>query len=403
MSLVSNVLLNSETGERYEDKKRYLWTFSLFYPYLPGLFVAFAYLTGWPGWLWAFPVAFYGLVTVLDHITGEDTNNPPDWAVAQMEDDPFYRKVIYGAIPGLFVNVAIGAWAFTSGLFPVWALVGLVVSVGIVGVFGLNIGHELGHKKNERERWLGKLADCVIGYGHFYIEHNRGHHRYVATPEDPASARMGENLYAFGLREVPGAARRAWRIEVERLQRKGSPVLSLDNEIVQTTLITAALWGGLTMAFGWLALPFLIGQGAIGWFHLTLANYVEHYGLLRQKEANGRYERCQPEHSWNTNHIFSNLILFHLQRHSDHHANPTRRYQSLRDFENSPQLPSGYPGVWLLAMVPPLWRMVMDKKVLEHYGYDMNKVNVAPEKRDKLFAKYHHPVATSDAGSKAAA
>ncbi|MEQ9738165.1 MAG: fatty acid desaturase, partial [Algiphilus sp.] len=123
------------------------------------------------------------------------------------------------------------------------------------------------------------------------------------------------------------------------------------------------------------------------WF-LTMANYVEHYGLLRQKQDDGRYERCRPEHSWNTNHTMSNLVLFHLQRHSDHHAYPTRSYQSLRHFEDLPTLPSGYPGMFTLAMFPPLWRAVMDPRVLELYDQDIHRVNLDPKQRDSILRRY---------------
>ena len=391
MSLMAPVLENPETGERFVDRKRYLWLMSAVYPLAPLFFIVLAYTTGWAGWLWAMPVAFYGVVTLLDHITGEDTNNPPEWAVPMLEEDRFYRYLVYAAVPGQFATLVASAWAVGSGVFPLWGIAGLAVSMGIIGAFALNLGHELGHKKTESERWLAKLVLTTVAYGHFFIEHNKGHHRDVATPEDPASSRMGENLYQFMLREIPGAARRAWRIEAERMQRKGRSVFSLDNEIVQTGLMTAVLYGALTWAFGWVVLPFLVVQAALGWFHLTLANYIEHYGLLRQKLPSGRYERCSPEHSWNTNHITSNLILFHLQRHSDHHANPTRRYQSLRNFEGLPTLPSGYPGMWLAAMVPPVWRAIMDKRLLAHYGHDMTRVNVDPAKREALFARHHRP------------
>src|SRR5262249_50104889 len=157
---------------------------------------------------------------------------------------------------------------------------------------------------------------------HFFVEHNRGHHRDVATPEDPASARLGESIYGFALREVPGAWRRSWRSEAERLARKGKTAWSVDNEVLQPLVITLAVYAVLVAVLGPTMLIFLPLQAAFGWWQLTTANYIEHYGLLRQKAADGRYERCRPEHSWNANHIATNLILFHLQRHSDHHANP---------------------------------------------------------------------------------
>jgi alkane 1-monooxygenase len=151
----------------------------------------------------------------------------------------------------------------------------------------------------------------------------------------------------------------------------------------------------MTALFGWMALPFLILTAAYGWFQLTMANYIEHYGLLRQKNADGRYERCQPKHSWNNNFKATNLITLHLQRHSDHHAHPTRAYQILRDYPEAPQLPHGYPAMMALAMLPPLWRMVMDKRVVEWANGDMTLVNMDPASKHKMFLKYHHPVASA--------
>ena len=180
----------------------------------------------------------------------------------------------------------------------------------------------------------------------------------------PPPRALGESIYRFALREIPGAALRGWRLERERLRRKGLPFWSLHNDLLQGYAITLAVALILVWQFGWIMIPFLIVHHPVGWLQLTFANYVEHYGLLRGKLKSGRYEPCQPRHSWNTNHIVSNLMLFHLQRHSDHHANPLRPYQALRNFDDLPRLPSGYPGSFVLAAVPPLWFGVMDPKVL---------------------------------------
>jgi alkane 1-monooxygenase len=215
-------------------------------------------------------------------------------------------------------------------------------------------------------------------YGHFTVEHNAGHHSQVATPEDCASARFGESIYRFALRELPGAFRRPWQLESRRLQRLGHSTWSWRNQILQSYALSVLLYGTLVVVFGPAMLPFMVVQAAFAWWQLTSANYIEHYGLLRKKKENGQYERCQPHHSWNANHVFSNLILFHLERHSDHHAHANRRYQSLRHFENLPTLPSGYFGMYLLAYFPPLWRRVMDRRLLAQVGGDLSKVNIDP-------------------------
>jgi alkane 1-monooxygenase len=247
----------------------------------------------------------------------------------------------------------------------------------------------LGHKNTGLERWLAKIVLAPTFYGHFFIEHNRGHHRDVATPLDPASSRMGESIYHFVLREMPGAFKRAWALESTRLRQAKQPVWSLQNEILQPALITVALWTGLVLWLGPLILPFLVVASFWANFQLTSANYIEHYGLLRQERAPGKFEVCQPHHSWNSNHIFSNWALFHLQRHSDHHAHPLRRYQSLRHFDNLPRLPSGYFGMFTVAYIPPLWRYVMDERLLGVVGRDASKINLDPRKREALIRRYH--------------
>jgi alkane 1-monooxygenase len=163
---------------------------------------------------------------------------------------------------------------------------------------------------------------------------------------------MGESIYRFALREIPGAFRRAWSIETERLARRGNRVWSADNQILQSLFLTAVVQLGLIIAFGWQMIGFLLIHNVFAWWQLTSANYIEHYGLLRLRDDDGKYERCHPRHSWNSNHIYSNLVLFHLERHSDHHAHPMRRYQSLRHFKDLPTLPNGYFGMYLLAIPP---------------------------------------------------
>jgi alkane 1-monooxygenase len=267
-------------------------------------------------------------------------------------------------------------------------MMAMVLITGSVGGFCINLGHELGHKNTTLERWLAKIVLAPTAYGHFYIEHNRGHHRDVATPADPASSRMGESIYRFVMREMPGAAKRAWVLESSRLRSAGQPVWSWHNEILQPALLTWLLWAALVWWLGIQIVPFLLVASFWANFQLTSANYVEHYGLLRLQRAPGKYETCQPHHSWNSNHIFSNWALFHLQRHSDHHAHPLRRYQSLRHFDKLPRLPSGYFGMFTVAYIPPLWRHVMDERLLGVVGRDAARINLDPRQRAALIKRY---------------
>jgi alkane 1-monooxygenase len=199
---------------------------------------------------------------------------------------------------------------------------------------------------------------------------------------------MGESIYRFMFRELPGAFFRAWDLEAERMQRQGRSIWSLDNEIVQAGLVTLALYGGLIALFGPAMVPVLLLVAFWGAFQLTSANYIEHYGLVRKKLPNGRYEACQPHHSWNSNHVLSNLMLFHLQRHSDHHAHPTRSYQALRDFPNVPRLPAGYTGMFLVAYVPPLWFRLMNSRLIAAVNGDISRINFLPAKREQLIRQY---------------
>ncbi|HEY0358039.1 MAG TPA: alkane 1-monooxygenase, partial [Mycobacteriales bacterium] len=247
--------------------------------------------------------------------------------------------------------------------------------------------HELGHKKDELERWLSKIALAQSFYGHFYIEHNRGHHVRVATPEDPASSRLGESFYAFLPRSVVGSVRSAWEVESARFARLGTGKWTLRNDVLNAWAMTVVLWGVLLAVFGVGILPYLLIQAVFGFSLLEVVNYLEHYGLMRQK-AGDRYERTAPRHSWNSNNTASNILLYHLQRHSDHHANPTRRYQALRHMEEAPQLPSGYATMIVLAYATPLWRRVMDPRLLAHYGGDVTLCNINPRKRAKILARY---------------
>jgi alkane 1-monooxygenase len=210
----------------------------------------------------------------------------------------------------------------------------------------------------------------------------------VATPEDPASARLGESFYAFLPRTVIGSLRSAWELERTRLARLHSSPWTPRNDILGAWAMTVVLFAALVAGFGLVVLPYLLIQAVIGFSLLEVVNYLEHYGLLRERREDGRYERTRPEHSWNSNSAASNVLLYHLQRHSDHHANPTRRYQALRHVDEAPQLPTGYAGMIVIAVVPPVWRRVMDHRLLDHFDGDVTRANINPRKRAKILEKY---------------
>jgi alkane 1-monooxygenase len=382
----------SANGSRieYRDGKRWLWLLSVATPSVPLISVILIAETG--NVLWSLlPVGVYFvLVPVLDLLVGEDPHNPPEEVVEALAGDNYYRILLFASIPVFYASFFAAAWAIGTLPLPLWAIAALVFGTGASSGAGLTVGHELGHKQNRADQWGAKIINALTGYGHFCIEHNRGHHVMVATPEDPASARMGESVFRFALRELPGTAVRGWQMERERLSKKGLGFWVWQNDLLQAYVITLLIAAALIWAFGWIMLPFLLLHHFIGWLQLTQANYVEHYGLKREKKENGRYAPAEPRHSWNTNHIVSNLMLFHLQRHSDHHANPLRPYQALRNFNDLPRLPSGYPGSYALAFFPPLWFKVMDRKVMKWAGGDLGKVNVDPRHAD-FYARQSKP------------
>ncbi|GAC57797.1 alkane-1-monooxygenase [Gordonia hirsuta DSM 44140 = NBRC 16056] len=402
----------------WRDKKRYLWLLGLIPP--TALFVAMGLIAalnwvghtldwGWmqsftPVWWWIGPILLYILLPILDRFFGPDGQNPPDELIEQLENDKYYRYCTYAYIPLQIASLIFAAYLWTagpggrfgdlswlgidSGSLGVISKIGLALSMGVMGGVGINTAHELGHKKVSMERWLSKVTLAQTVYGHFYIEHNRGHHVRVATPEDPASSRFGESFWTFFPRSVFGSLRSAWELEANRMKRLGRPVFHPSNDVLNAWAMSIVLWGVLMAVFGWQILPYLVIQAIYGFSLLETVNYLEHYGLLRKKNARGRYERCTPQHSWNSDHIATNIFLYHLQRHSDHHANPTRRYQVLRSFDEAPNLPSGYASMIAVAYVPAVWRKVMDKRVIAHYGGELSRANLQPGKEEQLLAKY---------------
>src|SRR3954451_9926140 len=401
MDIVANSTVPAGATEQWRDPKRYLWLIGLVVPSL--FFIGYAgwLATGWPGLFWIGPVVILVIVPAIDLFAGLDRSNPPDDVIEALEQDLYYRWITYLFLPIQYVGFVAAMYLIARGdplgigdELPLWAKIGLAVSIGCIGGIGINTAHELGHKKESHERWLSKIALAQSFYGHFYIEHNRGHHVRVAPPEDPPSARLGDSLYQFSPRTVGGSLRSAWQLEKRRIARRRRHPWRLSNDVLNAWLMSAVLWAVLIVWLGPGITPYLVLQAVVGFSLLEVVNYMEHYGMLRQRVGVGereRYERVDPSHSWNSNNIATNVLLYHLQRHSHHHATPPRRYQSLRDFEESPVLPTGYAGMIVLALVPPLYRRVMDRPVVEHYRADLSRPNLSPRKRDGLLAAHAPP------------
>ena len=393
--------LLQEAGQKkskWKDPKRYKWLLS---PALPviGIAAMSAYAIA-PKKLralaWTGPALVHGVIPALDRMIGEDTSNPPDDAIAELENDPYYNLITKAFIPSQYLMTMLGCYLATRDNVPMADRIGLTVSVGALNGIAIVTGHELGHKHERHNRIGAMLALAPTYYTHFAVEHNFGHHKRVSTPEDPASSRMGESFWKFLPRTVIGGIKSAIEIETKRLERKGKSFWCLENELLQGWAMSAGLFGALTVFGGPRAVPFLVGQAAYGASLLEVINYIEHYGLKRQKDAKGKYERTRPEHSWNSNEIVSNLFLYQLQRHSDHHAHPTRSFQALRHFDNTPQLPGGYASMLLPAYFPSWWFGMMDQRVVDHYKGDLSRINMQPEAREAIYARFGRPAALAD-------
>ncbi len=337
---------------------------------LPAITVLGVYLGGWYNYL--SPVFVFIVLPIIDQWIGLDVQNVPAESVKETEEDLYYRFVTYA---WTFVQVAFIFWCVyaisTQAFSHLREWIGFILSVGLVtGGIGITVAHELGHKKSTLERFYSKVLLMTVCYMHFYIEHNRGHHVTVATPEDPATARKNQNFYAFWIRSVFIGYAHAWKLEVESLKRKNLPSFSIYNTLIWYSLLPI-LFTSLLMFFGylltqqihWEIAVFFFAQSVVAFTLLELVNYIEHYGIVRKKLPNGHYERVNPLHSWNASHLLSNFFLFQLQRHSDHHAFAHKRYQILNHYDESPQLPYGYPTMIIIALVPPFWFHFMNKRL----------------------------------------
>lgn len=326
-----------------------------------GVYLSF-HREGWQTFLP--PVYGFGIIPVIELFIKSNPSN-----LSRAEEELVKRDRIYDWLVWLIVPVQVGflIWYFFNiQTVPAFGLSwwGRTFSMGMMcGVLGINVAHELGHRVSKTEPVLAKVLLMTSLYPHFFIEHNYGHHKHVATAEDPASARLNESLYRFWLRSIVGCYFSAWQIERRRLERKKLPVLSLSNEMLRFTLLEVLLISAVLLWFGPLVLAGFLVAALFGILLLETVNYIEHYGLSRQKVSTYRYENTTPVHSWNSNHIIGRMFLFELSRHSDHHAYPHKKYPLLQSYEKSPQMPTGYPGMMLLSTLPPLWFSVMNARI----------------------------------------
>ena len=388
----SQVIQDAADGLGWQDPKRRFWLLS---PAIPVLGCLFALsLKDQKGFevkntaiAWAGIILIHGAIPIADIVFGEDNSNPPNSAMKDLEHDKYYQSIAHAFIPLQYVALTLLAYQYCRRDLPWYSRIGVAFTAGMINGTAINTAHELGHKSDTLNRTLARISLAPAAYGHFAIEHNFGHHRWVATSGDPASSRYNESLWQFLPRTVVGGLRSSIVIETERLARRDKMFWSKNNELLQGWAMSAVFYSLIIKAFGSKAIPFLAIQAIYGFSLLEVVNYLEHYGLLRQQDEKGRFERTRPEHSWNSNHIVTNLFLYQLQRHSDHHAHPVRPYQLLRHFAEAPQLPSGYATMIMPAYFPPLWFAIMNKRVRAHYNNDMSKVNMHPKPLSPLMQR----------------
>jgi alkane 1-monooxygenase len=304
--------------------------------------------------------SFFALILGLDLLSGSDPSTIRADEEKHAEKDGFYFLALLLPVPIILALIFLSAWILASMKISVAGQIALLLTLALTAASALNIGHELCHRNSALAQWIGRLCCAIGAYGHFPIAHNYYHHVAVATPEDPSTARFGESFYRFLVRQIIGNWRHACRLEQQRLTGNQW----WHNHIVQNGVMTLFIYSGIMMLAGVDKGLYAIGALIAGdYVFFALAEYIEHYGLSRAQDDSGNYEPCLPKHSWNANAIFSNLYLFNLERHSDHHAFPSRPYQILRHFDEAPQLPTGYLGMMFLALVPPLWFRIMHARL----------------------------------------
>ena len=333
--------------------------------YLTPAVVAYSLMaSGWQTFISV--LVLFGILPFIELFTKGSTTNVAEAEEGVRKSDRFYDWLLYSLVPIQYLLLLVFLLRLQDGGLSTTELVGLTLSYGMAcGILGINAAHELGHRATKHEQNMSKILLLSTLYMHFFIEHNRGHHKKVATPEDPASSRYGETIYAFFVRSIRLSWLSAWHIEAAKLQKIGKRFWSWDNEMLRFQIWQLCLLTAIALVFGGMALLLFVAASLVGILLLEAVNYIEHYGLQRQKTDKG-YERTLPIHSWNSNHPMGRLVLLELSRHSDHHFLASRKYQVLRHFDESPQMPTGYPGMILLALIPPLWFQVMHRAIA-HY------------------------------------
>lgn len=316
--------------------------------------------------IWTYSAVFFAFVVLplLDLVTGESHENLSKEAALSQNKKRIFDVMLYLNVPIVFGLLFIVFSNYSKYDYTTFETIGLALSSGILlATNGINVAHELGHRSPYYERFMSKLLYMPCLYMHFYIEHNFGHHLHVATPEDGATARFNQTVYSFWFTSVTKQYFDAWRRQKQLLKVGNESFWSVKNDMLWYHFIQPVYLLGVFYFFSFEVMVFALAIGIISFLFLESINYIEHYGLRRQKMASGRYERVQPHHSWNSNFNIGRIVLYELTRHSDHHYKSSKKYQVLKSYDESPTLPLGYPASILLSFVPPLWFRVMNPRV----------------------------------------
>jgi alkane 1-monooxygenase len=321
--------------------------------------------TGW--WCWLALLYAWLLIPLTELVLKPNAANMEAAEEEMAKKDRTYDYILYGIVLLQYPVLIFFLFAMQQPDLSTADIVARVLTMGLLcGTFGINVGHELGHRTNTIEQFMAKALLLTSLYMHFFIEHNKGHHKHVATPDDPSSASYGQSLYAFWIRTITGTYSSAWAIAADDLKKQALPAWHWKNEMLQFQILQLLVIIGIYFTFGGTILLYFIGAAITGILLLETVNYIEHYGLRRKQTADGKYERAMPAHSWNSNHVIGRLMLFELSRHSDHHYLASRKYQILRHHDNAPQMPTGYPGMMILSLFPPAWFYVMHKAIKKY-------------------------------------
>ncbi len=319
----------------------------------------------WGGlWSWTLPVYAFMMIPLIELFlpTGHIAISEEEERAAL--EDPLFDLMLYAVVPVQWALLLLFLMTIDDPGIPGWEVAGRISSMGLLcGIYGINVAHELGHRARRWERGLARALLLTSLYMHFIIEHNRGHHRRVATADDPASARYGETVFAFWARSIVYSFLSAWHIEADRLRKSGGSSYGAGNEMIHAILWQGALLAVITLVWGPFTLLAFVAAAVIGILLLETVNYIEHYGLRRSRTPGGGHVRVMHHHSWNSDHLLGRLMLFELSRHSDHHWKASRKYQVLRSHAGAPQMPTGYPGMMVLCLVPPLFFRVMHPRL----------------------------------------